>query len=1033
MSERILRALMQLFAIIAKVEIVPNVNGSAENESNNRIIFGEDSAVVESFLRSELNSSLVKVYLDMFEEFIQVHHNNSSKKDGVKKRTSLNSVKVLRICAQINEELTQKQKVIVLIRLFEFINTKDQVSEQEIIFVSTVAEMFNVSDTEYELLNTFLNAKVDQILDDSNVLYISPIERSMEYSKQSQLEGLENDIRILRIQSINTLFFRYFGIEELNMNGQIIPNKTHLLNQGSSIKTLKSQPLYYSDIISKFLEDHLTEKITFKAQDVEYKFSDKRIGLQKVNFIEESGKLFGVMGGSGTGKSTFLNILNGNYKPSSGSVTINGIDIHKQKELLEGVIGFISQDDLLIEELTVYQNLFFNAKLCFNNLSERQIQKKVLEVLSSLGLSEAKDLIVGNPLEQTISGGQRKRLNIALELIREPSVLFVDEPTSGLSSRDSENIIDLLKELTFKGKLIFVVIHQPSSDIFKMFDRLLILDKGGYSIFDGNPIDAVVYFKTHIHHVNANERECHACGNVNPEQIFNVIEAKVIDEYGNLTSQRKTSPKEWYELFLKNNTKKPIEEQVFNLTSSSKKPSRRVQFSVFFMRDLLSKLANKQYLLINLIEAPLLALILSFFVKFYNTHTLKGYSFFENVNIPQYIFISVIVALFLGLTVAAEEINKDKKILKRETFLNLSRNSYLISKTLILFIISGIQTFSFVFIGNFVLEIQGMWLEYWGVLFTMSCLSNMVGLNISSAFNSAKVIYIIVPLLIIPQLLFSGVIVKFDKLNPVFSQSNEVPWLGNLMAARWAYEALAVVQSTENDYEKKFYTLNQQKSNASWKKDFWLPEISKQISKLSKNNLKTEEFEATRTLLINEISKEENNWSNFKCNSCADELENLKLNSNKTIVIAGINQFLSILKNQYIDIKNKKTTEIEQLINKIGDKKYQYLKNNNQNESLQDVVTNRRELEKIVNADNEFTQKDNPIYNKPKGKRFLDSHFYAPEKYIFGQKVSTFWSNIAVMWLMTVFFAISLYYEWLKILLRSFEFYVQKIVKKNVK
>ena len=1031
MSERILRALMQLFAIIAKVEIIPNLSTSAEHESNNRISFGEDSAVVESFLRSELNNSLVKVYLDMFEEFIQVHHNSSSKKDGVKKRTSLNSVKVLRICAQINEELTQKQKVIVLIRLFEFINTKDHVSEQEIIFVSTVAEMFNISDTEYELLNKFLNAKVDQMVDDTNVLYISPIHRRMEYSKQSQLEGLENDIRILRIQSINTLFFRYFGSEELNMNGQIIPNKTHLFNQGSSIKTLKSQPLYYSDIISKFLEDHLAEKITFKAQDVEYKFSDKRIGIQKVNFIEESGKLFGIMGGSGTGKSTFLNILNGNYKPSSGSVTINGIDIHKQKELIEGVIGFISQDDLLIEELTVYQNLFFNAKLCFNNLSERQIQKKVLEVLSSLGLSEAKDLIVGNPLEQTISGGQRKRLNIALELIREPSVLFVDEPTSGLSSRDSENIIDLFKELTFKGKLIFVVIHQPSSEIFKMFDRLLILDKGGYSIFDGNPIDAVVYFKTHIHHVNANERECHACGNVNPEQIFNVIESKVIDEYGILTSQRKTSPKEWHELFLKKNSKKTIEEQVFNLTSSSKKPSKHVQFNVFFTRDLLSKLANKQYLLINLIEAPLLALILSFFVKFYNANVPKGYSFFENVNIPQYIFISVIVALFLGLTVAAEEINKDKKILKRETFLNLSRSSYLLSKTLILFIISGIQTFSFVFIGNFVLEIHGMWLEYWAVLFSMSCLSNMVGLNISSAFNSAKVIYIIVPLLIIPQLLFSGVIVKFDKLNPVFSQSNEVPWLGNLMAARWAYEALAVVQSTENRYEKKFYKLNKEKSNAAWKKDFWLPEVSKHISKLSKNNLKAEEFEETRTLLINEIYKEENNWSNFKCSSCKEELEKLKINSNKTIVIPAINHFLSILKSQYIDIKNKKTIEIEQLISEIGDQKYQYLKNNNQNESLQDVVTNRRELEKIVNSHNELTQKDNPIYNDPKGKRFLDSHFYSPVKYIFGQKVSTFWSNIVVMWMMTVFFAISLYYEWLKNIILNIEFYVQKIGEKS--
>jgi hypothetical protein len=307
----------------------------------------------------------------------------------------------------------------------------------------------------------------------------------------------------------------------------------------------------------------------------------------------------------------------------------------------------------------------------------------------------------------------------------------------------------------------------------------------------------------------------------------------------------------------------------------------------------------------------------------------------------------------------------------------------------------------------------------------------MVGLNISSAFNSAKVIYIIVPLLIIPQLLFSGVIVKFDKLNPVFSQSNEVPWLGNLMAARWAYEALAVVQSTENRYEKKFYKLNKEKSNAAWKKDFWLPEVSKHISKLSKNNLKATEFEETRTLLINEIYKEENNWSNFKCSSCKEELEKLKINSNKTIVIAGINQFLSILKSQYIDIKNKKTIEIEQLINEIGDQKYQYLKNNNQNESLQDVVTNRRELEKIVNSDNELTQKDNPIYNDPKGKRFLDSHFYSPVKYIFGQKVSTFWSNIVVLWMMTVFFAISLYYEWLKNIILNIEFYVQKIGEKS--
>ena len=162
-------------------------------------------------------------------------------------------------------------------------------------------------------------------------------------------------------------------------------------------------------------------------------------------------------------------------------------------------------------------------------------------MLDSIGLSQAKDLKVGSPLAKTISGGQRKRLNIALELIREPSILFVDEPTSGLSSNDSEVIMDLLKILALKGKLIFVVIHQPSSEIFKMFDKLIILDVGGYPIYKGDPVDAVVYFKKLIHHVNAEESECETCGNVNPEQIFNIIDMKVVDEYGAHTGNRKVS------------------------------------------------------------------------------------------------------------------------------------------------------------------------------------------------------------------------------------------------------------------------------------------------------------------------------------------------------------------------------------------------------------------------------------------------------------------------------------------------------------
>ena len=153
------------------------------------------------------------------------------------------------------------------------------------------------------------------------------------------------------------------------------------------------------------------------------------------------------------------------------------------------------QDDLLIEELTIYQNLYYNARLCLDNFPESKIIEIVHKILDDLDLYDIKDLKVGNPLKTIISGGQRKRVNIALELIREPSILFVDEPTSGLSSTDSENVMMLLKELAMKGKLVVVNIHQPSSDLFKLFDQLVVLDKGGYPAYAGNPVEGIIYFK----------------------------------------------------------------------------------------------------------------------------------------------------------------------------------------------------------------------------------------------------------------------------------------------------------------------------------------------------------------------------------------------------------------------------------------------------------------------------------------------------------------------------------------------------------
>tara|TARA_Y100000385_G_scaffold291429_1_gene369374 strand:+ start:6686 stop:7303 length:618 start_codon:yes stop_codon:yes gene_type:complete len=161
------------------------------------------------------------------------------------------------------------------------------------------------------------------------------------------------------------------------------------------------------------------------------------------------------------------------------------------------------------------------------------------------------------------------------------------------------------------------------------------------------------------------------------------------------------------------------------------------------------------------------------------------------------------------------------------------------------------------------------------LLFSNSCLSNLVGLNISSAFNSAKVIYIIVPLLIIPELLFSGVIVQFDKLHPSVSNATKVPWIGNMMVSRWAYEALAVEQASNNQLEKNYFDQKMKQSQAKWKKDFWVPEIKKQMDILVRSDENSEEtMTHARQILINEIDKEDYYWENLECIDCIDSIKN---------------------------------------------------------------------------------------------------------------------------------------------------------------
>jgi ABC-type multidrug transport system ATPase subunit len=847
----------------------------------------------------------------------------------------------------------------------------------------------------------------------------------------------------MRVRSVEMYFTQYLG-EELNvLNGFTMqPNRVYLFSHGSTIKTQGGDALYYSDLVANFNEELKTTKLSFNAVVDELKFPNGAIGLRNVLIAEGPGKLIGIMGASGAGKTTLLNVLAGLVKPTKGQILINGFDIHTHKEKIHGVIGYVSQDDLLIEELTVYQNLYYNAKLCFANFTEVQLHQRVMAVLENLGLDQRKDLPVGNALDKTISGGQRKRLNIALELIREPAILFLDEPTSGLSSRDSENVIDLLKELSLKGKLIFVVIHQPSSDIYKMFDKMIIMDTGGFPAYYGHPIEAVTYFKKSTLQVDSNRGQCETCGNVNPEQIFNIIEAKVVDEYGQPTSKRKITPPQWYDLYKERFKISRVEDVKEEPPHSLFLPNKLRQTLIFTIRDTLAKLSNKQYLLINLLEAPLLAIILAFIIKYKSAPGGKEYLFRFNENFPAFMLMSIIVALFMGLTVSAEEIIRDRKILRRESFLNLSWNSYLFSKIIILFAMSAIQTFMFVLVGHVFLEIEwSMLLPFWFVLFTTSCLANVLGLNISSAFNSAVTVYVMIPLLLIPQMILSGLLFNFDKLNDLISSKSKVPVLADMMASRWAYEAMAVHQFKYNSYEEPYYTYDKIEAQADFNSSFLVDELNKR-RKLIADNL-DEKNDSVRQQLQHHVEVIQNSIRRelyYK-----KGLEKLDLNTNWTLAKftpefdQTLEAYFSAFKEFYQGVYNKAVAEREKkIVERENTKELNYnlnhYKNRYHNESLADLVTNISEKERIHESDGKLLQRINPVFVDPRPEGILDyrTHFFAPQKNLFGVLIETYWFNILVIWIMTLFLYITLYFEALRKLVNSFDSVPGKVSLKKV-
>jgi hypothetical protein len=599
--------------------------------------------------------------------------------------------------------------------------------------------------------------------------------------------------------------------------------------------------------------------------------------------------------------------------------------------------------------------------------------------------------------------------------MREPVVLFIDEPTSGLSSFDSEKVMTLLRTMALSGKLVFAIIHQPSSDILKMFDRLWLLDKGGFMIYDGDPIEALVYFKTETSQANAAESECPNCGNIETDNILHIVEVKVIDNEGLPGKGRQVSPKEWYDKYRKKMmpVSSPPPEKIPFSPSNFKVPGRKDQIRTFIRRNITRKLADKQYMVINLLEAPLLALILGYISKYSEG---DKYLFATNINYPVFLFMSIIVALFIGLTVSAEEIYRDRKILEREKFLSLSRLSYLVSKINFLFALSAIQTLTFVIVASIILHIQGMLFQQWLILFSIACFGNLLGLNISAGMRSAVSIYILIPLLLVPQLILGGAMIKFDDLHKSFTNKIYVPVIGDIMATRWAYEALSVEQFRSNGYEKPFFNYDMKLSQAEWNSSFLVPTLKVKVDQCVATGKDPEYREALEENFakLNFHIKDLSEKTGINPGTWMADLNYERLND---IAGAQAKAYLDNVRSYFrkeIKLWTARRDSVYKVkATQIGEGKLLRLRESDYNDRLADIVLNRLATSKIYESERKLIQKADPIFMPP-GSKYGRAHFYAPYKLLGNLKIGTMIFNVAMIWLMTIALFVTLYYNVLK-------------------
>lgn len=486
----------------------------------------------------------------------------------------------------------------------------------------------------------------------------------------------------------------------------------------------------------------LRDEHAISATSIEKIFDNGKVGLHKMSVHIANNEFVAMMGPSGCGKSTLLKALNNNNPATSGSVKIFGHDIRTHYDMLKRKIGYVPQDDIVHMELSVEQSLYYAAKLRLPaDISETEIKERINEVLESLNINNKE--IRKNRISE-LSGGQRKRISIAVELLHKPPILFLDEPTSPLDPESVEEFLKCLKRLNEAGTTIVMVTHKPEDLNFAQ--KVIFMASNGYHVYYGDPKDFLSYFN----------------------------KQRIIEVYSNMDDENSARSfyKKWYE-----GQKKETDAEKEQTIKREKHESLLRQYFWLSVRYLNIKMNDRFNLLLLLAQPFVIGGLVTFIFGYFSLGI---------------IFFMALSAVWFGVSNAAKEIVSEIPIYKRERMFNINITTYILSKITVLSLIALVQVIIFVLIIYFRYANQINHLstvpQYIGFMFYLSISATILGLLLSAIFNTAEKVMTVVPMILMPQVMLSGVVTKIDSVPKEL--------LSYLTLARWGTQGFATFQDS---------------------------------------------------------------------------------------------------------------------------------------------------------------------------------------------------------------------------------------------